>query len=181
MSDIRVGILIENKCDLPLLQRAAEILDHFEVAYELWHPSGQLSPQDVGDYVVEAQKRGIMVIVAVPHETASLAGIAASRTTLPVIGVPFDTSPLGGLGSLLPIVQMPSGIPVATMAIGTAGAKNACVLAAQILALQDPALQERIGQYRDAMAAKVEADGEQLRTLGYQAYMRNRQFNPDSK
>lgn len=174
MAEAVIGILVENEADLPLLTRAAGILDQFETPYELRQLSAHLSLQKVSDYAAGAQKRGIKVIIAAAHGAANLAGVVASRTTLPVIGVPLDTSPLGGLGSLLPTVQMPAGIPVAAMAIGAAGAKNACILAAQILALQDPTLQERIEQYRAAMATGVEAKGERLRDQGYRSYLREK-------
>ncbi len=162
---------MEYEHDLSLLEQAAQILDRFDIPYELRRLSAHFAPRAVSDYAAAAQKRGIKVIIAASRGAANLAGVIASRTILPVIGVPLDSPAFNGIDSLLATVQMPAGVPVATTAIGSAGAKNACLLAAQILALADPSLQQRLVYYRKEMAAIVEEKGDRLHEQGYRAYL----------
>ncbi len=154
MSDSRkdpvVGIVMGSDSDLPTMKEASEALREFGVEHEVRVISAHRTPNDMASYGRLALERGIKVIIAGAGGAAHLPGMLASHTTLPVIGVPVQSRSLQGLDSLLSIVQMPPGIPVATMAIG--GARNAGILAAEILALSDPELQRRLGAQRAAMA-----------------------------
>ncbi len=169
MTDQRVALLSEDAQDLQLMEQGAEILIRFSVPYDLRHISAHLTPQRLHDYAVKAQQDGIAVIITAARGAAHLAGAVASLTTLPVIGVPLESS-LCGMDSLLATVQMPAGIPVATVAIGLAGIKNACFLAVQILALSDPVLQRQLIDYRRHLRDEVVEKGERLREHGYQSY-----------
>jgi len=156
MSDPLVGLVMGSDSDLEAMKGAAEILDMFGLPYEMTVASAHRSPQRAWDYARSAKERGLKVIIAGAGWAAHLAGVLASATTLPVIGVPMDSSPLQGLDALLSTVQMPPGVPVAAMAIGRGGARNAAVLAAQILALSDQALADKLADYKDQMAREVE-------------------------
>lgn len=148
--------------DRPVMEAAGKVLDELEVPWEMRVSSAHRSPERTLDYARGAAERGLRVLVAGAGWAAHLAGVVASSTTLPVIGVPIDSSPLQGLDALLAIVQMPPGVPVATMSIGKGGARNAGILAAQILALQDPALRERLEVFKRKLAEDVEAKDEAL-------------------
>ncbi len=137
-----VGILVGSESDLPVLEKCTARLEALEIDYELEVLSAHRTPDAVADYVASAPERGIKVFICAAGMAAHLAGAVAARTNLPVIGVPIAAGTLGGLDALLSTVQMPSGVPVATVAVN--GAANAAVLAAQILALSDPALTERL-------------------------------------
>ncbi len=137
-----VGILVGSESDLPVLEKCTARLEALEIDYELEVLSAHRTPDAVADYVASAPERGIKVFVCAAGMAAHLAGAVAARTNLPVIGIPVAAGTLGGLDALLSTVQMPSGVPVATVAVN--GAANAAVLAAQILALSDPALTERL-------------------------------------
>jgi len=170
MNGLQVGILVDDERDLLMLQQAAQILDRFNISYEVRYLSAHFSPRAVSDYAARAHERGITVIIAASRGAANLAGVIASRTILPVIGVPLDTPSFSGLDSLLATVQMPAGIPVATTAIGAAGAENACLLASEILAIKDASLQQKLVRYRKEMASIVEEKGDRLRKQGYRSY-----------
>lgn len=148
--------------DLPVMQATANALQQFGVPFELRICSAHRSLRATLDYVRKAEARGIKVIVAGAGAAAHLAGVIAGQTTLPVIGVPLASSALKGFDSLLSVAQMPGGIPVATMAIGEPGARNAGLMAAQILALSDEAIRRKLTSYREALASEVE---EKDRTL----------------
>ena len=148
--------------DLPLMQEALKILDSFAIAYEVHISSAHRTPARTAQFSKTARDRGLEVIIAGAGWAAHLAGVIAAETTLPVIGVPIDSSSLNGLDALLSMVQMPGGIPVAAMTIGKAGAKNAALFAAQILALKYPELQQKLLAYKQAMTAEVEAKDEAL-------------------
>jgi phosphoribosylaminoimidazole carboxylase PurE protein len=135
---------------------AASILEQFHVPYELFLTSAHRSPERTMTFARNAKKKGIQVIIVGAGAAAHLAGVIASHTLVPVIGVPIDATSLSGLDALFSTVQMPGGIPVATMAIGKAGAKNASLLAVRILALADKGLQEQLADYVRTMAAEVE-------------------------
>ena len=135
-----------------------EQLDAFQVPYLVRILSAHRTPEAVLELSKEAQSQGIQVIIAAAGGAAHLAGVLASSTVLPVIGIPMQTSALGGMDSLLSTVQMPSGVPVATVAIGKAGAKNAAILACQMIGLQDPAIQEKVKVFKQEQAKKVLAD-----------------------
>ncbi|NJM36017.1 MAG: 5-(carboxyamino)imidazole ribonucleotide mutase [Rhodomicrobium sp.] len=158
-----VGIIMGSQSDWPAMQRAAEALDELQVPYETRIVSAHRTPDRLYSYAKEAESRGLKVIIAGAGGAAHLPGMTASMTRLPVLAVPVQTRALSGLDSLLSIVQMPAGVPVGTLAIGEAGAFNAGLLAAQILALADPALAERIAAWRkartDSVAESPENDG----------------------
>jgi 5-(carboxyamino)imidazole ribonucleotide mutase len=153
MSQPVVGIIMGSQSDWPTLKAAAEILDELGVAHEVRIVSAHRTPDRLWDYAKSAAGRGLRVIVAGAGGAAHLPGMVASKTVLPVVGVPVQTRALGGVDSLYSIVQMPRGYPVATMAIG--GAANGGLMAAQILALSDPALAARLADWRDALSASI--------------------------
>ena len=159
-----VGIVGGSRSDFPILERAKALLDELGVPCELRVVSAHRTPDHLFRYAETAAGRGIRVIVAGAGGAAHLPGMLASKTQLPVIGVPIPTQHLGGLDSLLSIVQMPRGIPVATVAIGSA--ENAALLAAAILALSDEGLAERLETYRAALTAGVLADESNAEPLG---------------
>jgi 5-(carboxyamino)imidazole ribonucleotide mutase len=150
-----IGIIMGSKSDWPVMQHAAEILDRLDVPYEAKIVSAHRTPQRLVDYATGAQGRGLKIIIAGAGGAAHLPGMAASMTLLPVLGVPVATTALQGQDSLLSIVQMPGGIPVGTLAIGKAGAINAGILAASILALNDPALAARLAALRAEQTQSV--------------------------
>ena len=156
MSEPRVLIVMGSDSDLPTMEEAAKILEQFGVPYEMRISSAHRSPKRTAQLAREAADRGVKLIVAAAGMAAHLAGVIAAETTLPVIGVPMGGGALSGIDALYAMVQMPGGIPVATMAIGKAGAKNAALFAIQILALQDPDLARKFGEYRETMAREVE-------------------------
>ena len=145
-----VGIVVGSSSDLPIIREAKEMLDELGIPYEEEVMSAHRSPKRVHQYAATAEERGLEVVIAGAGKAAHLAGAIASLTVLPVIGVPMPTSDLGGMDSLLSIVQMPSGVPVATVAIG--GAKNAAILAAQILALKYPEIREKLREFKKGLA-----------------------------
>jgi len=144
-----------SKSDWPVLQHAAEILDQLGVPYEAKVVSAHRTPKRLYDYATGAQARGLKIIIAGAGGAAHLPGMAAAMTVLPVLGVPVATTALQGQDSLLSILQMPAGVPVGTLAIGKAGAVNAGLLAASILALSEPELMARVSAYREAQTAAV--------------------------
>ena len=150
-----VGIVMGSKSDWEVMKLVADTLDALGVPYEKRVLSAHRTPDQTLEWASTAEARGLKVIIAGAGGAAHLAGVCAGKTLLPVLGVPMQTKSLGGLDSLLSIVQMPGGVPVGTLAIGSAGATNAALLATQILALSDPALRERFKQYREAAAKKV--------------------------
>ncbi|MEW6265406.1 MAG: 5-(carboxyamino)imidazole ribonucleotide mutase [Thermodesulfobacteriota bacterium] len=151
-----VGIVMGSDSDLKEMKAAAETLEKFDIAYEMTVASAHRSPDRAAAYARTARERGLKVIIAGAGWAAHLAGVLAAATTLPVIGVPLPSSPLNGWDSLLATVQMPPGVPVATMALGEGGARNAAILAAQMLALADDDLAARLLVYKKEMARGVE-------------------------
>ncbi|WP_226782918.1 5-(carboxyamino)imidazole ribonucleotide mutase [Oceaniglobus trochenteri] len=152
---VDVGIIMGSQSDWPTLRGAADILDELGVSHEARIVSAHRTPDRLWTYGKEAVGRGLRVIIAGAGGAAHLPGMMASKTRLPVIGVPIQTRALNGVDSLYSIVQMPRGFPVATMAIGAAGAANAGLMAAGILALNDPALAERLETWRAALSASI--------------------------
>ncbi len=150
-----VGIIMGSQSDWPVMQRAADMLQLLGVPFEVRIVSAHRTPERLFDYARSAKGRGLQVIVAGAGGAAHLPGMAAALTTLPVLGVPMPSKALSGQDSLLSIVQMPAGVPVGTLAIGEAGATNAGLLAAQILALADKGLAERIEKWRAEQTASV--------------------------
>ena len=155
MSDVKVGIIMGSQSDWPTMKEAADILDELGVAYEAKIVSAHRTPDRLWDYGKTAVARGLHVIIAGAGGAAHLPGMMASKTRVPVIGVPVQTRALSGVDSLYSIVQMPKGFPVATMAIGAAGAANAGLMAAGILAVSDAALAERLEAWREALSASI--------------------------
>jgi len=156
VSTLRVGIVVGSASDLPVMRTCGEVLDEYGVGWEIGVMSAHRAGDVVRAYALAARDRGLRVLVAGAGAAAHLPGVLASLTTLPVIGVPLDATPLSGFDSLLSIVQMPPGVPVATVAVGSMGARNAGHLAAQILALQDPDVDAAVSRARAAMREKVE-------------------------
>ena len=146
-----VGILMGSDSDLPIMQETAAMLQEFGIEYEMTIASAHRTPKKVLEYSQSAERRGLKVLIAGAGWAAHLAGFVASQTTLPVIGVPIDSSPLKGMDALLSTAQMPGGVPVATMSLGKAGAKNAGVFAAQILALSDVKIANRLKVFKVEM------------------------------
>jgi 5-(carboxyamino)imidazole ribonucleotide mutase len=159
-----VGIVMGSDSDYPALQPALAVLTEFGVPAEMTIASAHRSPERAEVYARDAEARGVRVIIAAAGAAAHLAGVLAGRTVLPVIGVPLAGTPLGGLDALLSTVQMPSGVPVATVAIG--GARNAALLAVQILGAGDPGLRERYRQYKARLAREVEEKAARLAAGG---------------
>jgi phosphoribosylaminoimidazole carboxylase PurE protein len=157
-----VLIVMGSDSDHAIMSEAAAILDEFDVGYDMRVSSAHRSPARTVEIVEKAARSGGKVIIAGAGAAAHLAGVIAAHTTLPVIGVPIDSSPLQGMDALLSTVQMPGGIPVATMAVGKAGARNAGILAVQILALADPALRSKLGRYKKKLAKGVEEKDRKL-------------------
>lgn len=158
-----VGILMGSDSDLPVMEEAAKVLKGFGIAYEMTISSAHRTPKRTASYARSAERRGIRVIIAGAGHAAHLAGFIAAETTLPVIGVPIESSALKGLDSLLSTVQMPGGVPVASMAIGKSGAKNAGIFAAQILSVKDKRLQAKLKKFRKDQSRKVTAKAKKLK------------------
>jgi 5-(carboxyamino)imidazole ribonucleotide mutase len=155
MAGARVALLMGSDSDLPTVQEAADVLSDFDVPFDIRVLSAHRCPEQLIAYVKQAEGAGVQVFVAAAGGAAHLGGVVAAHTTRPVIGIPIQSSALNGLDSLLSIVQMPGGVPVATMAIGSAGAKNAGLFAVQILALSDRALAEKLIEQRREQTEKV--------------------------
>ena len=164
----QVGIVMGSDSDLPVMSKAAEVLDEFGISYEMHIISAHREPDLFFDWAKSAEERGLKVIIAGAGMAAHLPGMCAALFPLPVIGIPMHTTSLGGRDSLYSIVQMPSGIPVATVAIG--GAKNAGLLAVKILAVSDKELLSRLKEYNAKMADEVAAKDARLQDKGYRNY-----------
>jgi 5-(carboxyamino)imidazole ribonucleotide mutase len=157
-----IGIVMGSASDWTSLEPAAALLTEWGIGVEVSVASAHRSPHQAQAYAREAAGRGLKIIIAAAGGAAHLAGVLAAETTLPVIGVPIPNSSLQGLDSLLSTVQMPAGVPVATMALGNTGARNAALFAAQILALSDPKLQDKLKQHKLDLEAKVLAQNEEI-------------------
>ena len=165
-----VGIIMGSDSDLPIMQEAAKILEFFEIEFEVTVVSAHRTPERLFKYSKEAEKRGIRVIIAGAGGAAHLPGMVASITPLPVIGVPVKSASLEGMDSLLSIVQMPGGVPVATVAIN--GAKNAGILAAEILGVKYKEIRKKIKAFKKELRAEVEQKAENLENLEYKEYLK---------
>lgn len=165
----KVGILMGSDSDLPIMKKAAEMLEKFGIEYEMTIISAHRMPDVFVDYATKAEERGIEVIIAGAGGAAHLPGMCAALFDLPVIGIPIHTKSLGGVDSLYSIVQMPSGIPVATVAID--GAANAAILAAKILSVYDKDIRIALKNYRQEMKNGVMAKADKLNELGYDQYI----------
>lgn len=164
-----VGIIMGSDSDLVVMKEAAKILEEFNISYEITIVSAHRTPQRMFDYARYAESQGLEVIIAGAGGAAHLPGMVAAITPLPVIGVPVKTSTLNGLDSLFSIVQMPAGVPVATVAINNAA--NAGLLAAQILGIKYPVIRDAVKKYKESMKADVCAKAEKLEAIGYKNYL----------
>lgn len=164
-----IGIIMGSDSDLPVMSKAAAILDKFEVPYEITIVSAHRTPDRMYQYAKTAEERGIKVIMAGAGGAAHLPGMVASLTHLPVIGVPVKTSSLNGLDSLLSIVQMPAGIPVATVAVNNA--ENAALLALSILSTFDKNIADKLKQYKEELKNKIEEKAKKFEEIGYKSYI----------
>ena len=165
----QVGIVMGSDSDLPIMAKAADILDKLGITYEMNVISAHREPDEFFEYAKTAEERGIKVIIAGAGKAAHLPGMCAALFPMPVIGIPMKTSDLGGVDSLYSIVQMPTGIPVATVAIN--GAANAGILAAKILAVSDPELLKRLKAYVNDLKEDVKAKDAKLKEVGYKEYL----------
>jgi len=157
-----VVILIGSESDYELIKDAVGILREFGISYRLEVTSAHRSPERTRSLIADSEKKGAKVFIAAAGRAAHLAGVVAGHTTAPVIGVPIESGGLGGLDALLSTVQMPKGVPVATMGLGKAGASNAAILAVQILSVRSPVLRKKLEAYKKAMAAQVESASKKL-------------------
>jgi phosphoribosylaminoimidazole carboxylase PurE protein len=164
-SDVLVSVVMGSDSDLPIMKEAMILLKQFEIPYEVVLTSAHRTPERTSEFAKGAAGRGLRVIIVGAGAAAHLAGVVASQTALPVIGVPIDSTSLGGLDALLSTVQMPGGIPVATMSVGKAGARNAALMAARILALSDRGLMGKLKSYSEKMAAEVKEKQKKLECL----------------
>jgi len=162
---VLVSVVMGSDSDITVMQEAINILREFQVPCEAYLTSAHRAPERTSAFARNAASRGVQIIIAGAGAAAHLAGVIASQTTLPVIGVPIDATPLGGLDALLATAQMPGGIPVATMAIGKGGAKNAALMAVRILALTNHDLQKQLDAYIAKMAQEVEKKQEKLDSM----------------
>jgi 5-(carboxyamino)imidazole ribonucleotide mutase len=157
-SSLQVAVIMGSKSDWDTMRLTSETLTKLDIAHECKALSAHRAPDALVDYIAQAENRGVQVFIAGAGGAAHLGGVIAAKTQLPVLGVPMQSKALQGLDSLLSIVQMPKGIPVGTLAIGSAGAVNAALLASAILALADPALAQRLRDYREEQTRAVLAD-----------------------
>lgn len=169
MSDALVGIVMGSDSDLPVMREAADILEQLGISREVVISSAHRAPDKTSEYARTAAGRGIQVIIAGAGGAAHLPGVIAAYTTLPVIGVPIKSGALNGIDALYAIVQMPAGIPVATVAVD--GARNAGILAAQIIALKDEAVRKKLEQFKAGLAKGVEEKNSRLKSLGIELYL----------
>jgi len=158
-----VGIVMGSDSDLPIMTEAAKRLKDFGIPFEIEITSAHRSPLRTSEYARQARERGLRAIIVGAGGASHLAGIIAAETTIPVIGVPIDNSPLGGIDSLLSTVQMPSGVPVATMAVGKAGAINAAIFAVEIIGTSDDAVAERLAVFKRDLEKSVVEKSEKLK------------------
>ena len=155
MVKIQVAIMMGSDSDLPTMEEAAKILKDFGVSYEMRVLSAHRTPKECAAYAEELKGRGVKVVICGAGGSAALAGVVAAHTTIPVIGIPIETTALSGMDSLLSTVQMPPGVPVASVAIGKSGAKNAGLLAIRMLALADKTLDKKLEKYRNDQREKI--------------------------
>ncbi len=163
--EVLVSVAMGSDSDVPIMAETVNILREFDIPYEVYLTSAHRAPERTMNFARGAAERGVKIIIVGAGAAAHLAGVIASQTPLPVIGVPIDATPLGGMDALLSTVQMPGGIPVATMAIGKGGAKNAALMAVRILALEDRDIKKRLDAYIEKLAQDVERKHENLTTL----------------
>lgn len=166
-----VGVILGSDSDLPKVRDCFEILEQFSVDYEVIVSSAHRSPEQTVEWVQNASGRGLKVIIAVAGGAAHLPGVVAAQTVLPVLGVPVETNIAGGLDSILSILQMPAGIPVATMPAGKSGGANAALFAISILAVGDKSLTEKLTTYRKKMETKISEKNRNIKEMGLMNYI----------
>ncbi|MFQ5559309.1 MAG: 5-(carboxyamino)imidazole ribonucleotide mutase [Nitrospinota bacterium] len=162
MKNVEVAVVMGSDSDYGVMKEAVDVLRQFDVGFDVTVTSAHRTPERTRQFVLLSEKKGVKVIIVGAGAAAHLAGVIASETLLPVVGVPIDSSPLSGADALYSTVQMPGGIPVATMAIGKAGAKNAALFSLEMLALSTPELKEKLSDYRKKMADSVEEKNRKL-------------------
>lgn len=155
MNDIQAAIMMGSKSDLCVMEKTAQILKEFGIGYEMKVLSAHRTPQETAAYAESLKGRGVKVVICGAGASAALSGVVAAHTSLPVIGVPIDATPLNGMDALLSTVQMPPGVPVAAMAIGEAGAKNAALLALRILGVHDAAIAKKLEEFKEEQKKKI--------------------------
>jgi len=158
----KVGIIMGSKSDIEIAEKVMDTLDEFGVEWEVTVSSAHRTPEKTAEWVKNAPSRGVKVIVAIAGAAAHLAGVVASETHIPILAVPVASTSLQGMDALLSMVQMPGGVPVATMAIGKAGAKNAAIFSVQVLSAGDEELEKKLLEYKKMMAEKVYKDDEEV-------------------
>jgi 5-(carboxyamino)imidazole ribonucleotide mutase len=169
MPDPLVGIVVGSDSDLPVIKEACEMLEQLGIPYEVVISSAHRAPRKTAEYASSAAERGLAVIIAAAGGAAHLPGVIAAHTPLPVIGLPVGAGVLNGIDALFSIVQMPAGVPVATVAVN--GAKNAALLAGQIIGVADRLVREKIVRYKEDLAARVESESVQLARSGVAEYL----------
>lgn len=169
MNKPQVAIIMGSDSDLEIMSAAAEFLDKLQIPYAIDVLSAHRSPTETADFAQNAKSTGVKVIIAAAGGAAALPGSVAAHTTVPVIGVPIKSRSLEGLDSLLSMVQMPPGVPVAT--VGISGAQNAAILAAQILSLSDPGISQKLEEYKKSMVKGVKEKSQKLKAEGYKKYL----------
>lgn len=167
-----VGIILGSDSDLPKVKDCFSILEDFGVNFEIIVSSAHRTPEQTMEWVKNARGKGIKVIIAVAGGAAHLPGVVASHTTLPVLGVPIETKIAGGIDSIFSILQMPSGIPVATMPAGRSGGANAALFALNILSVENKGYEEKLSDYREEMAMKIIKKNEKMNSMGYKDYIK---------
>lgn len=167
----KIGIILGSDSDLPKVKNCFDTLEEFGVPFEIIVSSAHRTPEQTREWVSSARDRGLKAIIAVAGGAAHLPGVVASHTTLPVIGVPIETKISGGLDSILSILQMPGGIPVATMPAGRAGGINAALFALNIISIENAGIAEKLSDYRKKMAEKINAKNARLNEKGYRDYI----------
>jgi len=155
MNDIQIAIMMGSKSDLPIMEETAKILKDFDIAYEMKVLSAHRTPEETSLYAKNLKKRNIKVVICGAGASAALSGVVAAHTTLPVIGVPIDATSLNGMDALLSTVQMPPGVPVATVAVGKPGAKNAALLAIRILGVTENQIADKLDRFKEEQKQKI--------------------------
>ena len=167
----QIGIILGSDSDLPKIRQCPEILDKFGVSFEIIFSSAHRTPEQTKEWVESARSRGIKVIIAAAGGAAHLPGVCAAHTTLPIVGIPIESPVSGGLDSILSIIQMPSGIPVAAMPAGKAGGANSALFALSILSVSDTAIADKLASYREDMKTEIQKKNDLLKEKGYKEYI----------
>lgn len=168
-----IGIILGSDSDLPKIKECLSIFEKFGVSFDLIISSAHRTPDQTMEWVKNAGQKGIKIIIAAAGGAAHLPGVVASHTTIPVIGIPIETKISGGLDSILSILQMPAGIPVATMPAGKSGGSNAALFAINILAIENKTFQNKLIDYRKNMIEKIKKKNDNIKSMGYEKYIKS--------